>query len=128
MAKSGLRFQAKSDRADPSYPFPSRFGADGEIIYSVPAEISSTSAFATFGISMADCSTLPFGDRQKLVYYIETTDRKFASSAGTTTGILPSRKSSKRKKMALSPTQTTRFLQRKKKVMDRQKRTTCVTG
>ena len=31
MAKSGLRFQAKSDRADPSYPFPSRFGADGDL-------------------------------------------------------------------------------------------------
>ena len=78
MAKSGLQFQPKGDRADPSYPFPSRFGENGEIIYSVPAEISSASAFATFGISMADCSTLPFGDKQKLVYYIETTDRKFA--------------------------------------------------
>ena len=68
----------KYEKADPCYPFPSRFGENGETIYSVPVEISSAGALETFGIHIADCKTLTFGNRKMRVYFIETTDRTFA--------------------------------------------------
>ena len=68
----------KHEKADPCYPFPSRFGKNGETIYSVPVEISSAGALETLGISFSDCDTLTFGSQQMLVYYFETTDKTFA--------------------------------------------------
>ena len=78
MAKAATCFQAKHDKADPGYRYPSRFGANGEIIYSVPAEINNEDALATFGISIKDCANLAFGSAGRCVYFIETTNKVFA--------------------------------------------------